>query len=127
MRNLQTLTRSSRPVMPEPHVRQLETGVVHDRRVTRRELRRTGSSGAPFPRSTSPIGGSCRAKPSPWPAAGCWPAGQSSTGQSSWTIGMRRTPSAPQTTRMPGNGITRPPSSLWLPGFRTSVMGSTCG
>ena len=34
------LVRNSRPVMLQPYLRQLETGVVQDRRVTRRELRR---------------------------------------------------------------------------------------
>ena len=34
------LVRNSRPVMLEPDLRRLETGVVHDRRVNRRELRR---------------------------------------------------------------------------------------
>ena len=34
------LVHNSRPVMLEPYLRQLETGVVQDRRVTRRELRR---------------------------------------------------------------------------------------
>ena len=34
------LVRKSQPVMPEPYLQRLETGVVQDRRVTRRELRR---------------------------------------------------------------------------------------
>ena len=37
------LVRNSRPVMPEPDLRRLETGVVQERPVTRRELRRAVS------------------------------------------------------------------------------------
>ena len=48
-----------------------------------------GSSGAPCPWSTSPIGGKCWANRWPWPAAGYWPARPSSTGRSGRTIGMR--------------------------------------
>ena len=115
------LVRNSRPVMLEPYLRRLETGVVQDRRVTRREPRRAVPL-EHFAYRRQLLGQSlalaCR-----WLLAG-WAIQH---GEVCRTIGMRRMPSAIPTARWQGRVITRPLRSLCRPGFRASTMGSTCG